>query len=70
MLHTDGPSPLPTIVRYGFSEFDTWAPALPNVPLRAMATFGALDAPDVSPAGSTRAWGSKPRISQSVTFRE
>lgn len=70
MLHTQQPYPSPALVRYGYSEFDTWGHAIPGTPFRSFATFGSLDAPEVMPAGSTKVWGtSNPRVSQSVTFR-
>jgi hypothetical protein len=43
-----------TIVRYGFSEFDTWHDALPDVPHTVMSCFGSLDAPESIPAGAMR----------------
>jgi hypothetical protein len=43
-----------TIVRYGFSEFDTWHDALPDVPHAVMSCFGSLDAPETIPAGAMR----------------
>lgn len=42
------------LVRYGFSEFDTWRETLPQTRLLAMATYGALDAPDNLAAGATK----------------
>lgn len=43
-----------TSVRAGYAEFDTWHDALPGVPLAAMSCYGALDAPEMLPAGATR----------------
>jgi hypothetical protein len=43
-----------TNVRAGYAEFDGWHDALPGVPLAAMSCYGALDAPEMIPAGATR----------------
>ena len=47
-------TPSPVLVREGFTEQDIWRRALGDAaPLRVFAMLGgALDAPDVSPAGA------------------
>ena len=49
-------TPKPVLVREGFTEQDTWRRALGDAaPLRVFALLGgALDAPDVLPAGALR----------------
>lgn len=40
------------LARFGWSDHDVWRETLPAVPLYAMSTDGALDAPETLPAGS------------------
>lgn len=63
------PQPRTAAVRYGFTEFDTWHEVLPGVPLRCFVAWGSLDAPDVMPAGSTRAIKQVPAGCSSAEFR-
>ena len=60
------------IVRFGFTECDTWRAALgPNEPLLYHAAVsGSLDAPENLPAGSMRASQCPSRAAvASVSFR-
>lgn len=62
-------TPSPVLVREGFTEQDIWRRALGDAaPLRVFAMLGgALDAPDVLPAGAMQPSRSGPQ--QAIAWR-